>query len=184
MSSLANLVEHVTDKLIMHTRCAEQWDVDVRSVQPMLQCKTYVDFVLEVAGSNMLDIAACIAVIIPHVRLYALIGHQLHRRQQQKATEGGTSAGTHQDCMYSVAHAGDEALAATLEGLLDTYGTPDQARCSFFPMLTEAEPLEAIAADADLARCSPHVSSSCRAYCDVAGLHAAGPVRQSAAFAT
>ena len=129
IATLARLTKEVTDDLVLHAEYVQQWGVDVRSVRPTPQCQAYLDLVLEVASSDTHGTAAWIAVVAPYARLHAYIGHELHRRkQQQQATSGSTSAQPYQKWVDSTMNAGLDALAATLEGLFDTYAVLGQAR--------------------------------------------------------
>ena len=120
---MARLTKEAADNLALHEKYAQQLGIDLRSVRPIPQCQAYLDLVLEVASSDAHDTAACIAVVAPYARLHAFIGRELRRRQQQQA-----AAGLYQEWIDPTVDAGADALAGTLEELLDTYAAFDQAR--------------------------------------------------------
>mmetsp|Transcript_30654 Transcript_30654/g.93795 ORF Transcript_30654/g.93795 Transcript_30654/m.93795 type:complete len:532 (-) Transcript_30654:238-1833(-) len=115
---LAALVRGVVEELQMHTAYAKEWGVDVHQVTPTPACKDYVDFLLNVARSTDNGIAACIATMIPCMRLYAYLGQTL---AANASAAGNRRLNPYDHWISTYADDGFEGLAATLEALFDRH---------------------------------------------------------------
>ncbi|MBV9357669.1 MAG: TenA family protein [Chloroflexi bacterium] len=109
------LIGGVLDELRLHASYAARWDVDLSRVSPAPATLAYTDFLL--ARASLGSLGDTCAAMTPCMRLYAFLGQTL-----------GASGGTRSDNPYhewvaTYASSDFEALARTLEDLLDRYAT-------------------------------------------------------------
>jgi thiaminase/transcriptional activator TenA len=105
----------VRDELRLHDGYARQWDIDLSRVEPLPATLAYTDFLLATAALG--NLGHTCAALTPCMRLYAHLGQSL--------TGGDERYG---DWIRTYADPAFEDLARTLEGLLDTYAAPGDAR--------------------------------------------------------
>ena len=123
--SLASLLKDTTESLVLQTGHAQLRDMNTSTAWARPHYQAYMNFVLDIAGHDKLDTAACSAAMVPYVRLHMYIRHELRRRLKHQ--------GRNQYLLYWNTSADFELIAATLEDLLDTYGPPDQVCCFLMP---------------------------------------------------
>jgi thiaminase (transcriptional activator TenA) len=112
LDAFADLLAGAREELKLHASYARRWDVDLSTVTPVPATRAYTDFLLATAALGGVGLTC--AAMTPCMRLYAHLGQQLAREPV---------AGTYAEWVDTYADPGFEALAATLEGLLDGYGT-------------------------------------------------------------
>lgn len=110
VETFADLLQGVRDELRLHAGYAARWGIDLPNVRPADATLAYTDFLLATAGLG--DVGSLCAAMTPCMRLYAHLGQAL----------AGGDAGAYHDWVHAYAAPEFEALAATLEGLLDRYG--------------------------------------------------------------
>ena len=116
LEAFAGLVAGVIDELRLHANYARTLGIDMASVVPISATRAYVDFLLETARRGVLG--ETIAAMTPCMRLYAFLGQDLAR---------GSVAPAYADWVRTYADPGFEALAASLEALLDRHATDSAA---------------------------------------------------------
>ncbi|MGY1741534.1 MULTISPECIES: TenA family protein [unclassified Blastococcus] len=109
LEAFADLLAGVRDELRLHDGYAARWGIDLATVTPAPATAAYTDFLLATAATGGLG-ETC-AAMTPCMRLYAHLGQAL----------AGRSAGPYAEWVTTYADPGFEALAATLEELLDRY---------------------------------------------------------------
>ncbi len=107
------LIAGVRDELRLHSAYAAQWGVDVRDVRPAAATSAYTDFLLATAALG--SVGRTCAAMTPCMRLYAHLGQSLDP----------DAAGPYADWVRTYADPGFEALAASLERLLDRHAEDD-----------------------------------------------------------
>jgi len=112
------LLDGALDELKLHREYAARWGVTLTPV-PSAAARAYTDFLLAVASLEPVGHIA--AAMAPCMRLYAFLGQALRPIV--------AAASPYKAWVDAYSSAGFEALAATLEGLLDRYGG-DPARMS------------------------------------------------------
>jgi len=112
----AELIGGVIDELKLHKGYAERWSVDLAGVMPAPATRAYTDFLLETAKRGVLG--ETIAAMTPCMRLYAWLGRSLAR---------DTVAPLYAEWVRTYADPGFEALAKTLEDLLDRHAADSAA---------------------------------------------------------
>ena len=119
LDAFADLLAGVRDELRLHDAYAARWGIDLATVEPVPATSAYTDFLLATAATGGLG-ETC-AAMTPCMRLYAVLGQSL---------AAGGAAGPYEEWVTTYADPGFEALAATLEELLDRYAddTPAVAR--------------------------------------------------------
>jgi thiaminase/transcriptional activator TenA len=115
LDAFAGLLAGVRDELRLHDGYARQWGIDLSRVEPLPATLAYTDFLLATAALG--NLGHTCAALTPCMRLYAHLGQSL--------TGGDERYG---EWIRTYADPAFEDLARTLEGLLDTYATPDDAR--------------------------------------------------------
>jgi len=103
----ADLLAGVRDELRLHTGYAARWGIDLAQVTPLPATLAYTDFLLATASLGGVGLTA--AAMTPCMRLYAHLGRSL----------SAEAAGDYAEWVTTYADPDFEALAATLERLLD-----------------------------------------------------------------
>jgi thiaminase/transcriptional activator TenA len=117
--SFLRLIGGVVDELRLHASYAAHWHVDLVDSAPADATLAYTSFLL--ATASLQDVGETCAAMTPCMRLYAYLGQQLARA-------GGHTAGTaYQEWIDTYASDEFEALAATLEALLERYAVDSEA---------------------------------------------------------
>jgi thiaminase (transcriptional activator TenA) len=112
--AFAELLDGVLTELRLHGGYAGRWGIDLASVVPGQATLAYTDFLLATAALG--GVGRTCAAMTPCMRLYAYLGQAL--------AAGGVAAGNpYAEWVDTYADPQFEALAATLEGLLDTHGS-------------------------------------------------------------
>jgi thiaminase/transcriptional activator TenA len=113
LEAFADLLAGVREELRLHDGYAARWGIDLAVVQPAPATSAYTDFLLATASTG--GLGEICAAMTPCMRLYAFLGQSL----------SGRSAGAYAEWVTAYADPAFEALAATLEELLDRYATDD-----------------------------------------------------------
>ena len=109
LDAFAGLLAGVREELRLHDSYAARWGVDLTGVAPGAATSAYTDFLLSVAALRGVGVTC--AAMTPCMRLYVHLGQSLSAGE----------AGGYAEWVTTYADPGFEALAATLEGLLDRY---------------------------------------------------------------
>lgn len=109
LEAFADLLSGVRDELRLHDSYAVRWGIDLSTVEPAATTLAYTEFLLVVASTGGLGVTC--AAMAPCMRLYAHLGQSL----------SGRAADPYAEWVSTYADPGFEALAVTLEGLLDTH---------------------------------------------------------------
>ncbi len=113
LEAFQRLIAGVVEELQLHAAYAQRRQVDLTHVEPLSATLAYTDFLLATAA--MSDVGAICAAMTPCMRLYAYLGQRL-------LAEGAASPNNpYRDWIETYASQAFEALAATLEALLDRY---------------------------------------------------------------
>jgi thiaminase/transcriptional activator TenA len=112
LGAFADLLAGVRQELTLHAAYADRLGINLTTVTPAPATLAYTDFLLATAAVGGTS-AACVAMT-PCMRLYAHIGQSL-------AAE--PSAETYREWIDTYADPSFDALARTLEELLDRYAT-------------------------------------------------------------
>lgn len=110
VEAFADLVAGVRDELRLHSSVAERWGINMSTVVPGAATLAYTDFLLATAATG--GPGAICAAMTPCMRLYAYLGQSLAL---------GSVAPLYQEWVSTYADPGFEALAVTIEDLLDRY---------------------------------------------------------------
>ena len=110
LEAFADLVAGVLEELRLHAAYAERWGT-VAAAEPLPATSAYTDFLL--ATATLGAVGETCAAMAPCMRLYAHLGQSLDAQ----------SAGPYGEWVRTYADPGFEALAATLEDLLDRHAT-------------------------------------------------------------
>lgn len=114
LRDFAELISGVLEELELHGAYAERWGVRLEEVAPVEATLTYTDFLLSTAALG--SVGETCAAMTPCMRLYAFLGQSL-------ADEGYKEDNPYSEWISTYADPEFEALATTLEGLLDRYAT-------------------------------------------------------------
>lgn len=117
MQAFARLLQGALDELQLHRRYAAELGVDLAAAQPGAATRAYTDFLLRTAWERTPG-EVC-AAMTPCMRLYAFLGQELAR--------SGPHAHRYADWIATYSSADFIALAETLEGLLDRFGSQETA---------------------------------------------------------
>ncbi|CAA9342764.1 MAG: Thiaminase II involved in salvage of thiamin pyrimidine moiety, TenA subgroup with Cys in active site [uncultured Frankineae bacterium] len=109
LDAFAGLIAGVVDELRLHAAYAERWGVDTTPVRPLPATTAYTDFVLATAALRGVGVTC--AALAPCMRLYAHLGTSLDPE----------AAGPYAEWVRTYADPAFEALARTLEDLLDRH---------------------------------------------------------------
>ena len=107
MEAWADLLAGVRQELRLHDDYAGRWGIDLAAVEPAPATRAYTDFLLATAALGGVGVTC--AAMAPCMRLYAHLGQSL----------SGRAAATYAEWVDTYADPGFEALAASLEQLLD-----------------------------------------------------------------
>lgn len=118
LHDFAGLVAGVLEELELHWGYADRWNVDLSGVVPGDATLAYTQFLLATAALG--SVGETCAAMTPCMRLYAFLGQSL-------AEEGYDDNNPYAEWIETYADSEFEALAATLEGLLDRYATDEPA---------------------------------------------------------
>lgn len=128
MDDFKALLDGVFDELGLHAGYAERWGVAL-DVEPAPATRAYTDFLLRVASLE--PVGHLCAAMTPCMRLYAWLGQQL-----QPDTDPDSP---YREWVETYADPEFEALAATLEGLLDRHGGDTARRAGHYRTALELE---------------------------------------------
>ena len=118
VAAFAQLIAGVTEELRLHGSYAERWQIDLGSVVPGEATRAYTDFLLATAAVG--GVGRTCAAMVPCMRLYAFLGQSL-AAEQTRLPEGAGGENPYAEWIRTYADSAMEALAATLERLLDRY---------------------------------------------------------------
>ncbi len=137
----ARLLDGALEELKLHGSYSARWGIDLANVVPTAATLAYTDFLLKTAA--MQSIGEICAALTPCMRLYAYLGQSL-------AADGVDEHNPFADWIRTYAAPEFEALAVTLERLLDRYGNEREVRESYRrAMLLEVAFFEANVGGAD-----------------------------------
>jgi thiaminase/transcriptional activator TenA len=108
--ALAELIAGVRDELGLHGSYAASWGIDMADIEPAPATLAYTEFLVATAATGGLGMV--FAAMTPCMRLYAFLGTALD----------ADAAGPYAQWVQTYAGPAFEALAATLERLLDEHG--------------------------------------------------------------
>ena len=111
MSSFKALLDGALDELALHRQYAARWDVDLAD-EPAPATTAYTDFLLRVAALE--PAGHLCAAMTPCMRLYAWLGRELAPNVRPESP--------YREWVDTYSDPAFEALAATLEELLDRLG--------------------------------------------------------------
>jgi thiaminase/transcriptional activator TenA len=115
MEAFHELIGGVLEELRLHASYAARWGVDLSQVTPVRATLAYTDFLLATASLGSLG-DTC-GAMTPCMRLYAYLGRTL------SASGAARVDNPYHEWVATYASASFDALARTLEGLLDRYAT-------------------------------------------------------------
>jgi thiaminase/transcriptional activator TenA len=107
------LIGGVLEELRLHAAYAARWQADLSQAVPAAATLAYTDFLL--ATASLHGVGETCAAMTPCMRLYAYLGQHL--------ATAGCSGSPYHVWIDTYAAPAFEALAATLESLLDRYAT-------------------------------------------------------------
>jgi thiaminase/transcriptional activator TenA len=113
LEAFHSLIGGVLAELHLHATYAARWEVDLAEVEPAAATLAYTDFLLATAATG--GLGEICAAMTPCMRLYAYLGQSL-------AAEGAAQAANpYREWIETYSSPDFEALAATLERLLNRY---------------------------------------------------------------
>ena len=115
LEAFADLLVGVREELRLHDSYAARWGIDLTAVEPVAATLAYTDFLLATAALG--DVGLTCAAMTPCMRLYAYLGQAL----------SGQAQDTYGEWMTTYAAPEFDALASTLERLLDRHATDTPA---------------------------------------------------------
>lgn len=115
LEAFADLLAGVREELRLHDSYAARWGIDLVAVEPAAATLAYTDFLI--ATASLADVGLTCAALTPCMRLYAYLGQALWGRSEE----------TYAEWVTTYAAPEFDALAATLEGLLDRHATDTPA---------------------------------------------------------
>ncbi len=115
LDAFADLLDGVRAELRLHASYAQGLGIDLGTVSPVPATSAYTDFLL--ATASLGDVGLTCAAMTPCMRLYAYLGQALSGRSQE----------TYGEWVTTYAAPEFDALAATLERLLDRHSTDTPA---------------------------------------------------------
>jgi thiaminase (transcriptional activator TenA) len=131
MSNFADLIMGVLEELELHGSYAEKWGVRVDGVVPAGATLAYTDFLLSTAALK--SVGETCAAMTPCMRLYAFLGRSLAKE------EGQDQDNPYADWIATYSDPEFDALAATLERLLDRYASDTPGTRSAYRRAMELE---------------------------------------------
>ena len=123
LHDFAELLAGVLEELKLHGKYAERWGVKLADVVPREATLAYTDFLLTTAALR--GVGETCAAMTPCMRLYAFLGQSL---ADEEVEEGNAYA----EWIETYSAPDFEALASTLEGLLDRYAADTHAMRSAY----------------------------------------------------
>jgi thiaminase (transcriptional activator TenA) len=114
----AQLLAGALEELELHVKYAERWGVELGDVVPGEATLAYTDFLLATAALR--GVGETCAAMTPCMRLYAFLGQSL-------ADEGIGESNAYAEWIETYSAPDFEALASTLEDLLDRYAADTPA---------------------------------------------------------
>jgi thiaminase/transcriptional activator TenA len=118
VAAFAQLVAGVTEELRLHAGYAERWQIDLSGAAPGEATMAYTDFLLATAAVG--GVGRTCAAMTPCMRLYVFLGQSL-AAERVRLTGNRGDENPYAEWIHTYAGPGMEALAATLERLLDRY---------------------------------------------------------------
>jgi thiaminase/transcriptional activator TenA len=118
LESFHALIGGVLEELKLHASYAARWQVDLSRTAPAEATLAYTDFLLTTA--SLQGVAETCAAMTPCMRLYAHLGQTLAARG------ANTASNPYREWIETYASPDFEALAATLESLLNRYAEPSE----------------------------------------------------------
>ena len=112
LHDFAELLAGVLKELELHGKYAESWSVDLGDVVPGEATLAYTDFLLATAALR--GVGETCAAMTPCMRLYAFLGQSL-------SDEGVDESNAYAEWIETYSAPDFEALASTLEGLMNRY---------------------------------------------------------------
>lgn len=111
---LHSLVDGVFHERQLHEKHAQEWGVDLSSVEPGPTTRRYTDFLLATAWQH--ETGVTLAAMGPCMRLYAFLGQELAR--------GGIPTHTYAEWIKTYSSPEIEEYTQLLDRLLDGYAPP------------------------------------------------------------
>jgi thiaminase/transcriptional activator TenA len=108
-----SLAEGVLQELKLHQSYADQWGVDLQTVEAGAATRRYTDFLLATAWSQ--EVGVITAAMLPCMKLYAFLGQQL--------ASNGVPAHDYSDWIRTYSSDEFEPLAQQLADLAERYAT-------------------------------------------------------------
>ena len=131
MSDFADLITGVLEELELHGSYAQKWSVRLDGVVPAGATLAYTDFLLSTAALK--SVGETCAAMTPCMRLYAFLGRSLAKEEgQDQDNPYAQWIATYSDPEF-------DALAATLERLLDRYASDPPGTRSAYRRAMELE---------------------------------------------
>jgi thiaminase/transcriptional activator TenA len=127
LEAFADLLAGVREELRLHDSYAARWGIDLAAVEPVAATLAYTDFLI--ATASLGDVGLTCAAMTPCMRLYAYLGQALSGRSQE----------TYGEWITTYAAPEFDALAATLERLLDRHATATPAVCRAYRRAMQLE---------------------------------------------
>jgi thiaminase/transcriptional activator TenA len=128
IEAFADQLAGVREELRLHATYAERWGIDLSTVEPTPATLAYTEFLLATAAVGYAG-QIC-AAMTPCMRLYAYLGQSLAETHVSD---------TYADWISTYADPQFDALAATLERLLDTYAADLQRARTTYRRAMELE---------------------------------------------
>jgi thiaminase/transcriptional activator TenA len=119
MRNLFALLGGALDELNLHAGYVGRWGIEVTDATPEPATLAYTDFLL--ATASLSSVGETCAAMTPCMRLYAYLGQTL------ASTGAARADNPYAEWIRTYAAPEFEALAATLEGLLDRYADATSA---------------------------------------------------------
>jgi thiaminase (transcriptional activator TenA) len=113
LEAFNKLIAGVLDELTLHASYAERWQVNLAQVEALPATLAYTDFLLTTAATS--SVGEICAAMTPCMRLYAYLGQTLSAERISLARN------PYREWVETYASADFQALAGTLEALLDRY---------------------------------------------------------------
>lgn len=130
LGEFAALISGVLEELDLHDAYARRWGVSLEGVEPSRATSAYTDFLLRTAALS--GVGETCAAMTPCMRLYAYLGSELAESEAPESNPYGEWVETYSD-------PGFEALARTLERLLDRYAEDGPAPRATYRRAMELE---------------------------------------------
>ncbi|WP_409332960.1 TenA family protein [Trujillonella humicola] len=131
LDAFADLLVGVREELRLHDGYAARWGIDLATVEPAPATSAYTDFLLATAATG--GPGETCAAMTPCMRLYAHLGQSL------AGAGDPAEAGPYAEWVTTYADPAFEALAATLEELLDRYAADSPAVARAYRRAMELE---------------------------------------------